>query len=150
MNLTSFALRRGALITLILVFATALAACSGNSDESQPADGDGGNGTATVADGAVEITAEGLAFDATTIEAAAGEDFTITLVNNDSAPHNISIYTEEGGESAGDRRDRGSGPDRHHRRQRPRCGRVLLPVRHPPGHERVGRRQRLTRSQLDR
>ena len=29
MNLTSFALRRGALITLILVFATALAACSG-------------------------------------------------------------------------------------------------------------------------
>ena len=113
MNLTSFALRRGALITLILVFATALAACSGNSEESQPADGDGGNGTATVADGAVEITAEGLAFDATTIEAAAGEDFTITLVNNDSAPHNISIYTEEGGELA--RRsggDRGSGPDR--------------------------------------
>ena len=70
MNLNSFALRRGALITLILVLATALAACSGNSDESQPADGDGGNGTATVADGAVEITAEGLAFDATTIEAA--------------------------------------------------------------------------------
>ena len=102
MNLTSFALRRGALITLILVFATALAACSGNSDESQPADGDGGNGTATVADGAVEITAEGLAFDATTIEAAAGEDFTITLVNNDSAPHNISIYTEEGGELLGE------------------------------------------------
>ena len=102
MNLNSFALRRGALITLILVFATALAACSGNSDESEPADGDGGNGTATVADGAVEITAEGLAFDATTIEAAAGEDFTITLVNNDSAPHNISIYTEEGGELLGE------------------------------------------------
>ena len=98
MNLNSFALRRGALITLILVFATALAACSGNSEESQSADG-GTGGTATVADGAVEITAEGLAFDATTIEAAAGEDFTITLVNNDSAPHNISIYTEEGGES---------------------------------------------------
>ena len=100
MNLTSFALRRGALIALIVVFATALAACSNNSDASEPADGDGGGtGTATVADGAVEITAEGLAFDATTIEAAAGEDFTITLVNNDSAPHNISIYTEEGGEA---------------------------------------------------
>ena len=98
MNLNSFALRRGALITLILVFATALAACSGNSEESQSADG-GTGGTATVADGAVEITADGLAFDATTIEATAGEDFTITLVNNDSAPHNISIYTEEGGES---------------------------------------------------
>jgi len=98
MNPTSFALRRGALIALTLVFATALAACSNNSDASEPADGNG-TGTATVADGAVEITAEGLAFDATTIEAAAGEDFTITLVNNDSAPHNISIYTEEGGES---------------------------------------------------
>ena len=101
MNLTSFALRRGALITLIVVFATALAACSNSSDGSEPADGEGGTGTATVADGAVEITAEGLAFDATTIEAAAGEDFTITLVNNDSAPHNISIYTEEGGELIG-------------------------------------------------
>jgi len=100
MNLTSFALHRGALITLIVVFATALAACSNSSDASEPADGDGGGtGTATVADGAVEITAEGLAFDATTIEAAAGEDFTITLVNNDSAPHNLSIYTEEGGDS---------------------------------------------------
>jgi len=97
MNPTSFALRRGALITLILVFATALAACSGNSEESQPADG-GTGGTATVTDGAVEVTAEGLAFDATTIEATAGEDFTITLVNNDSAPHNISIYSEEGGD----------------------------------------------------
>jgi plastocyanin len=99
MNLNSVALRRGALITLILVLATALAACSGNSEESEPADGSGGSGTATVTEGAVEITAEGLAFDASTIEATAGEDFTITLVNTDSAPHNISIYTEEGGES---------------------------------------------------
>jgi len=100
MNQTSFALRRGALITLILLVASVLAACSGNSDASEPADGDGG--TATVADGAVEITAEGLAFDASTIEAAAGEAFTITLVNNDSAPHNISIYTEEGGDLLGE------------------------------------------------
>jgi plastocyanin len=100
MNTTSFALRRGALMTLILVFATVLAACSSNSDASEPADGDGG--TATVADGAVEITAEGLAFDASTIEATSGEDFTITLVNNDSAPHNISIYTEEGGDLLGE------------------------------------------------
>jgi plastocyanin len=98
MNVNSFALRRGALITLILVFATALAACSSSSDASEPADG-GTGGTATVADGAVEITADDLAFDVGTIEATAGEDFTITLVNNDSAPHNISIYTEEGGDA---------------------------------------------------
>jgi plastocyanin len=98
MNVNSFALRRGALITLILVFGAALAACSSSSDTSEPADG-GTGGTATVADGAVEITAYDLAFDVGTIEATAGEDFTITLVNNDSAPHNISIYTEEGGDA---------------------------------------------------
>ena len=97
MNPTSFALRRGALIALAIVMFSALAACSGGDDASEPADGNGG-GTATVTDGAVEITAADLAFDATTIEATAGEDFTITLVNDDSAPHNISIYSEEGGD----------------------------------------------------
>jgi plastocyanin len=98
MNLTSFALRRGALITLILVVAATLAACSGGSDASEPADG-GTGGTATVENGAVEITAEEtLVFNVDAIEAPAGEDFTITLVNNDTAPHNITIYSEEGGE----------------------------------------------------
>jgi plastocyanin len=101
MNPTLFALRRGALITLILLVTTALAACGGGSDESEPAGTDGGTtgGTATVENGAVEITAEqSLVFNVDTIEAPAGEDFTITLVNNDSAPHNITIYSEEGGE----------------------------------------------------
>ncbi len=97
MDTSLFALRRGALITLILVVASALAACSGGDDASEPADG-GAGGTATVEDGAVEISAADLAFDVATIEAPAGEDFTITLVNDDSAVHNISIYTEEGGE----------------------------------------------------
>jgi plastocyanin len=100
MNLTSVALRRGALIALVLVLASAMAACSGSSEESEPAAGNGG-GTATVTDGAVEVTAADLAFDVSTIEATAGGDFTITLVNDDSAPHNISIYTEEGGDLIG-------------------------------------------------
>ena len=39
-----------------------------------------------------------LAFDANVIEAPAGEAFTISFTNNDSAPHNVSVYTEEGGE----------------------------------------------------
>ena len=101
MHLTSFALRRGALITLALIMTSVLAACSGGDDASEPADGGNGGGTATVENGTVEITAADLAFDVTTIEAPAGEDFTITLVNDDSAPHNISIYTEEGGELIG-------------------------------------------------
>ena len=106
MNLSLFALRRGAILTITMLIAFALAACSaGDGDSTQPAasagggsGGDGGAGTATVADGAVEITAENLEFSANTIEAPAGEPFTITLVNNDSAPHNISVYTEEGGD----------------------------------------------------
>jgi plastocyanin len=97
MNLTSFALRRGALITLILVFATALAACSGSSDDSQPADG-GTGGTVTVTDGEVAISADNLEFDASTIEAPAGAEFTITFTNNESQPHNVAIYSEEGGD----------------------------------------------------
>jgi len=99
MNLTSFALRRGALITLILVFATALAACSGSSDASEPADGDGGTGgTVTVADGEVALSANNLEFDASTIEAPAGAEFTITFTNNESQPHNVAVYSEEGGD----------------------------------------------------
>ena len=84
-----FALRRGALILPVL--ALLVVACSSNETAS-PA------GTATVVDGAVTISAAELAFDAGTIEATAGEAFTITLENADSVPHNISIYTEEGGE----------------------------------------------------
>jgi plastocyanin len=100
MHLNFLALRRGALLALTMLLAFALAACSGGDDASEPAatSGDGG-GTATVTDGAVEITAADLAFNATTIEATAGEAFTITLVNDDTAPHNISIHTEEGGDT---------------------------------------------------
>ena len=97
MNLTSFALRRGALITLILVFASVLAACSGDSDASEPADG-GTGGTATVVDGEVALGANNLEFDASTIEAPAGAEFTITFTNNESQPHNVAIYSEEGGD----------------------------------------------------
>jgi plastocyanin len=97
MNPTSFALRRGALITLTLVFALVLAACSGGSDQSEPADG-GTGGTATVADGEVAMSADNLEFDVSTVEAPAGAEFTITFTNNESQPHNVAIYSEEGGD----------------------------------------------------
>jgi plastocyanin len=101
MHFASFALRRGALLTLSLILGIALAACSGGDEPSEPAASGGGSGgeTATVEGGSVEISAANLEFSVTTIEAPAGEAFTITLVNDDSAPHNISIYTEEGGET---------------------------------------------------
>jgi plastocyanin len=94
------AARGGALVPLALALALVLAACGGGSEESAAASGDNtGGGTVEVVDGNVELTAADLAFDATTIVAPAGEAFTITLVNNDSAPHNVSVYVEEGGDS---------------------------------------------------
>jgi plastocyanin len=74
-------------VTLILT----LAACGGSSAS-------GGGGTATVTDGDVAISADDLVFDLSTINATAGEGFTITLTNNESQPHNVAVYTEEGGE----------------------------------------------------
>ena len=101
MLLSRSALRRAGLLTLAIAATLALAACS-SSDASEPADsGNGGGGTLAVDNGAIAVTADDMAFDASVIQATAGEDFTITLVNNDSAPHNISIYTEEGGELIG-------------------------------------------------
>ena len=106
MNFSSFALRRASALTLTAVLGLALVACApaddgGTTASEAAASGDagsGGAGTATVSGGTVEITTADLEFDAQTIEAPAGETWTITLVNDDSAPHNISIYTEEGGE----------------------------------------------------
>jgi plastocyanin len=110
MNPALFGLRRAATIGITALLALVLVACSSGDESpssaaseapagSQAAGGDSGSGTATVTSGEVTITAADLAFDASTIEAPAGEAFTITLVNNDSAPHNISIYTEEGGDA---------------------------------------------------
>ena len=55
------------------------------------ADGGGGGGGVTTT-----VTAEGIAFDTSTIELPAGEKTTITLVNNDAGtPHNIAIYEDD-------------------------------------------------------
>ena len=82
------------------LLAVALVACSSDDGASQGSgDGSAGGETVSVTDGSVTITAADLVFDASTIEAPAGESFTVTLVNNDSVPHNFSVYTEEGGEA---------------------------------------------------
>lgn len=97
----SFSLRRAAL-PLAAAVVLLLAACSstgnGASAGAGSSDPGSGGGTVSVSGGAVTVTAADLAFDASVIEAPAGEAFTITLVNNDTVPHNISVYTEEGGD----------------------------------------------------
>jgi plastocyanin len=93
MNSISAALPRAALILISGTLAVGLAACAPSGDASP-----GGGETVTVSGGAVEISADDLAFNASIIEAPAGEAFTVTLVNNESVPHNFSVYVEEGGE----------------------------------------------------
>lgn len=90
-------LRTLKLPALLLALTFLVAACSsggnGGGDSACP-----GTGTATVENGEVAICADDLEFDADTIEATAGEEFTITFTNAESQPHNVAIYTEENGE----------------------------------------------------
>jgi len=95
-----FALRRGALLSLILLLGLALAACSGGSSDAT--DDSTAGGTIAVTDGVAELSADNLEFDASTITAPAGEAFTIRLTNNEAPPHNVSVYVSEGGDLIGE------------------------------------------------
>ena len=73
-------------ITLVgLAMAAILAAC-GSTSASQPA--------ADPADADVTITSVDMEFEQTTVTVAAGEAFTMALVNEDSMQHNVAIYTD--------------------------------------------------------
>ena len=100
MNRSSFALRRGATLSLALGLAIALAACGGGDGTGSPAasEGNTGGGTVAVVDGNVDLSANNLEFDANVIQAPAGEEFTITFTNLESQPHNVAVDTEEGGD----------------------------------------------------
>ena len=65
-----------------------LAACAGSPENPGTA------GTADPADADVTITSVDIQFDQTTVTVAAGEPFTLALVNEDAMPHNIAIYTD--------------------------------------------------------
>lgn len=88
-------LRPGAALSSFVVIGLLLAACSGGEAEGTCP---GSGATATVADGDVALCSDDLEFDASTIEAPDGGDFTITYTNVESQPHNVAIYTEDGGE----------------------------------------------------
>lgn len=100
-------LRRLHLPALLMSLALLVAACSGGNGSSAAASAGGngdsgcdatGTGTLTVTDGDVAMCSNNLEFDADTIEAPANEEFTITFTNAESAPHNVAVYVEEGGE----------------------------------------------------
>ena len=99
MNLTQRARRRGATFSLTLGLVVAMAACGGGDTDSPAASGGGtGGGTVAVVDGNVDLSADNLEFDASTIEAPAGEEFTITFTNLEDQPHNVVVLTQEGGD----------------------------------------------------
>jgi len=83
----------------IVAVAVVAAACGGGKGESSatptPAT------TPTPAAGAMEIdvAAQGIAFDKTTLEAKASQPFAIRLDNKDSVTHNLHIFTKKGGDS---------------------------------------------------
>ena len=91
----SMSLRRGAALLIIGGLAVVTVACTGGTES--PSANTGG-GTVAVVGGAVELSANDLAFDASTIEAPAGEEFTITLNNLESEPHNVAVYISDGGD----------------------------------------------------
>ena len=98
MTLTHRALRSGATFSLTLGLVIALAACGGDTDSPGASGGTTGGGTVAVVDGNVDLSADDLAFDASVIEAPAGEAFTITFTNLETEPHNVAVLTEEGGD----------------------------------------------------
>jgi plastocyanin len=73
---------------LSLALVVILAACSSSASPTGSAD------CREAQDGALTITAEGLEFDTACLAVPAGEAFTITLVNDDTEPHNVAIYTD--------------------------------------------------------
>lgn len=99
MNRSSYALRRGAILSICLGLSAVLAACGGDAPSSADASaGTGGGGTVAVVDGNVDLSADNLEFDASVIQAPAGEAFTITFTNLESQPHNVAVDTQEGGD----------------------------------------------------
>jgi plastocyanin len=82
------AARRWALVP-ILGLTLILAACADDADPAPPA-----NGNDAPPAGAIEVSADNMAFDTDVITAPAGEPITIVFTNNEGQPHNIAIYTD--------------------------------------------------------
>jgi plastocyanin len=100
-NQLRFSVRSVAFLSILLALSVVLAACSSGEEDGGGGGGGngGGGGTATVENGEVAISADNLEFDVSTIEAPAGEEFTINFTNLESQPHNVALYVEEGGDT---------------------------------------------------
>jgi len=75
--------------TLGLVVVAAVAAACSSTSAVQPA------ASGPVADGPT-IVAKDMKFQTTSVEVKAGTNVTVHFDNQDSAPHNVAIYTDSG------------------------------------------------------
>jgi plastocyanin len=73
--------------SLLLAATLLLAACGGSSPS-------GSVDCRAAEDGELTITADDLAFDTACIALPAGEAITLILVNDDTDPHNVAIWTD--------------------------------------------------------
>jgi plastocyanin len=72
---------------LAVALAAVLAACGSTTAGEQPEQPE-------QVEADVTVTSVDMAFDPGTVTAPAGEAFTLALVNRDSMPHNIAIYSD--------------------------------------------------------
>lgn len=105
------AVRGPVLLAAILVASVGCTATESGADATSGTATDAGGGSATVENGTVQISANQLRFDASRIEAPAGEEFTIQLTNQESLPHNVVVFTEKGGEQLSEPQDPVTGPN---------------------------------------
>lgn len=83
--------QRSAVPATMLAVVALLVACSGPGAATPPPPG-----ACVVADAtnAVELSAKDIKFSTPCIEAAAGEPIIIKFTNEDSAPHDVAVYTD--------------------------------------------------------
>jgi len=80
-------MKRALTVIAPIVLAIGLAACS-------PASGAGSGTNPPVPPGGVQVVAKDISFQQTALTVKAGTAFDLQFVNQDSAPHNVAIYTD--------------------------------------------------------
>jgi plastocyanin len=89
-----------ALLIYIVIFALAVGFLVGNRDSLAGGEGEEvPPGTEEPAPTGPAISAADVQFDTDTLEFTSGEESDLEFTNEDSVPHNVSIYQEEGGEN---------------------------------------------------
>lgn len=87
------------LLASLAAFVLIAVACGGGSQDSEPTPSFTGIRPSPQHDGLViDVYAQDNVFNVDKIEAEANEDLSIIFVNNDAAPHNVAIYTNEDAE----------------------------------------------------